>query len=84
MDALKKNPQVMCAALPTSINICETKVEVSHAHDILCYCRLPTSIWHNVLTFNARFNVGAINCPNTFLVTTVLPNNQSNIRHRKR
>jgi hypothetical protein len=72
VDAVNENPRVMCTALPTSINICEAKVEVSHAYNILCYCQLPASIRYNVLTLNARFNVGAINYPNAILVTTVL------------
>jgi hypothetical protein len=82
VDTLKENLRIMCAALSTSIIVCETKVEVSHAHDILCYCGFLASIRHNVLTLNARFNVDAINRPNTILVTTVLSNNQSNIRHK--
>jgi hypothetical protein len=72
VDALKENPCVMCAAFPTSIDVCEAQVEISHTHDILCYCGLSASIRHDVLTFNARLNVSAINCPNAILVTTVL------------
>jgi hypothetical protein len=82
VDALKENPRVMCAALPTSIHVCEAKVEVSNAHDILCYCGLSASIRHNVLALNARCNVGAINCPNAILVTTVLWNNQSDLQQK--
>jgi hypothetical protein len=68
----------MCAALPTSVDVCEAKVEVSHTHDILCYCGLSASIRHDVLTFNGRFNVCAINCPNAILVTTVLSKKKKN------
>jgi hypothetical protein len=82
VDAFKENPRVMCAALPTSIHVCEAKVEVSHAHDILCYCGLSASIRHNVLALNARCNVGAINCPNAILVTTVLWNNKSDLQQK--
>ena len=83
VDALKENLQVMCVILLTSINVCEAKVEFNHKHDILCYCWLPDSIGHNVLTLNASFNVGAVNCPNAFLVTTVLLNNWLDIWHKR-
>jgi hypothetical protein len=73
----------MCVVLPTSIKVCETKVEVSHAHDILCYYRLLAFILHNVFFLNILFNVGAVNCLNAILVIIVLSNNQSDIQHKR-